>query len=132
MSIILQSEQHRIAWSLVQQVVERALPGETGSQRLQQVGALLTILAYQDGPDPLTSQRFAEIFGMAPPQTSKLVKLLVARGLVEREQVPQPTGRGVMYILRVSETEAMKKLKEELLSHAAAMLCEPLKPPRTR
>lgn len=106
-------EYQRFVWWLVKQVVERALPGETGAQRAQQVAVLMTIWSCQDR-NPLTAQKLSEIYGFASGQTSKLLKRLIDKGLLEREQVAQTSGRGVMYVLRVKETEAFKALKNEL------------------
>lgn len=107
---------HRFVLVLLKQIVDRAFPGETSAQRAQQVAVLLTIWAYDRRGEPLTAQRLSEIYGFEPGQTSKLIKRLLERGLIERERTIQDAGfgRGVMYLLRVRETDELKALKAEL------------------
>lgn len=108
--------QDRLIWHLVKQIVENAFPEETAAARLQQVAVLLTINALQDQPEPLTTQRLGEVYGLTPSQTHKIVTRLVERGLVERSQIHNRLGRGHAYALRVIETDEIRDLRQAIIA----------------
>ncbi|MEJ7014823.1 MarR family transcriptional regulator [Sinorhizobium meliloti] len=107
---------NRLIWHLVKQIVENAFPEETAASRLQQVAVLLTINALQNQPEPLTTQRLGEIYGLNASQTHKLVTRLVERGLVIREQIHNRLGRGHAFALRLVETPELKILRDAILN----------------
>lgn len=109
--------QHQLIWHLVKQIVERAFPEETAAARLQQVAILLTINALQDEPEPLTTQKLGEVYGLTVSQTHKLVTRLVERGLIERTQVLNRRGRGHAFALRVVETEELRQLRQAVVAN---------------
>jgi predicted transcriptional regulator len=45
---------------------------------------------------------------------ARLIKRLMDRGLVERESVPQRSGKGIMYALRVKDTPELRDIKTRL------------------
>ncbi|MGI2036340.1 MarR family transcriptional regulator [Rhizobium panacihumi] len=95
----------------MKQVVESILPDETGPARLQQVAVLLTINALQDGPEPVTTARIGEIYGITPSTAHKLITRLLERGLIEKEVIRNRQNRGHSTALRIVETEEVKQLR---------------------
>ena len=108
MSSIEQSQ--KIARFLIQQVVERSTPDETGSQRAQQVAILVTIWACHDESEPMTAHRLSEICGFTSRQISGIIARLLKRGLLRREKLVQPHGKGVMYALHIADLDAIDNL----------------------
>ncbi|MDR6671243.1 helix-turn-helix domain-containing protein [Rhizobium sp. 1399] len=102
--------QDRLVWHLVKQVVETIFPDETGAARLQQVAVLLTINALQDGPEPVTTARIGEIYGITPSMAHKLIARLLDRGLIEKKTILNRQNRGHSTALRVVETDILKQL----------------------
>ena len=62
----------------------------------------------------MSAQELADIFGYDSASMAKLIKRLMTRGLIERAPVPQKTGKGIMYALRIKETAQTKELKSQL------------------
>lgn len=103
--------QDRLVWHLVKQVVETTFPDETGPSRLQQVAVLLTINALQDEPEPVTTARIGEIYGITASTAHKLIGRLLERGLIEKKTIRNRQNRGHSTALRVVETDEVKQLR---------------------
>lgn len=106
-------QHHRIAWHLMKQVVEKALPDETPPARLKQVAILLSIHVLEQQLKTVTTSDVAAVYGLSSPQITKILQPLVQKGLIEREKIVNRQGRGHALALRVKQTPEMKALLKE-------------------
>ncbi|MDF1599534.1 helix-turn-helix domain-containing protein [Mesorhizobium sp. YIM 152430] len=107
-------ESNRLVWEMVKPVIERALPDETPSMRLQQVAVLMTIYALEAREEVVTAQMVTEAYGLSRAQTHRLVTSLVEKGVLHAEQTHNRLGRGRSTALKLIETPEFAALKAVL------------------
>lgn len=94
----------------VERIIDEIFPKETSAARLQQVGLFTLIYMLQGEREPVTAARLAAMTGMADAQIIRLVRKLIAIGLVERTKILNKQGRGRAFQLTIKHTKQTKRL----------------------
>ena len=95
---------------LVERILAKALPKESGAARLQQVGLFTLIYMLQGDKEPVTVSRLSRLTGQGDAQIIKQVNKLIDVELVERTQILNKQGRGRAFHLSIKETPKTKRL----------------------
>lgn len=90
-----------ISWSsisfsayLMQQIMEYPREGETTNSRMRQVTTLLMVFYAQASKNPPKGAEIAEYFGVARNVIQETLDLLIERGLLVEEEVPNSSRHG--------------------------------------
>jgi DNA-binding MarR family transcriptional regulator len=74
------------------------------------IGMFALIYALERDEEPLTAARLARFAGMSEPQVHIHVQKLIDRGLVSREKIKGPHGKGRSFRLSIKHTGKTKRL----------------------
>jgi len=95
---------------LVERILEKVLPKETGAARLQQIGLFTLIYMLEGDKEPVTVSRLMKITGQSDAQIIKHLRKLMDAELVERRQILNRQGRGRAFALSIKHTPKTKRL----------------------
>lgn len=95
---------------LVERILQKALPKESGAARLQQIGLFTLIYMLQGDKEPVTVSRLMRITGQSDAQINKHMRKLIDEELVERTQILNKQGRGRAFALSIKHTPKTKRL----------------------
>jgi predicted transcriptional regulator len=95
---------------LVERILQKALPKESGAARLQQIGLFTLIYMLQGDKEPVTVSRLMRITGQSDAQINKHMRKLIDEELVERTQILNKQGRGRAFHLSIKHTPKTKRL----------------------
>src|SRR6266576_23291 len=95
---------------LVERILEKMLPKESGAARLQQIGLFTLIYMLQGDKEPVTVSRLTRISGQGDAQINKHMRKLIDEELVERTQILNKQGRGRAFALSIKHTPKTKRL----------------------
>jgi DNA-binding transcriptional regulator GbsR (MarR family) len=95
---------------LVERILEKVFPKETGAARLQQVGLFTLIYMLQGDDEPVTARRLAAMTGQSEPQVSVQLRKLVDIELIERKKIKNKQGRGHAFQLSIKHNAKTKRL----------------------
>jgi predicted transcriptional regulator len=99
---------------LVERILAKVFPKETGAARLQQVGLFTLIYMLQNDEQPVTASRLTEMTGQTGGQVGLQLKKLVDVGLVERKKILNKQGRGYAFHLTIKHTAKTKRLLDAI------------------
>src|ERR1044071_7278279 len=92
-----QDHSRKVIRMLVERILAKTFPKETGAARLQQVGLFTLIYMLQGDKEPVTGQGDAQII--------RQLRKLIDVGLVERTQILNKQGRGRAFALSIKHTQ---------------------------
>jgi DNA-binding transcriptional ArsR family regulator len=95
---------------LVERILEKVLPKESGAARLQQIGLFTMIYMLQGDKEPVTVSRLTRLTGQGDAQINKHLRKLIDEELVERTQILNKQGRGRAFHLSIKHTPKTKRL----------------------
>ncbi len=95
---------------LVERILERIFPDETGAARLQQVGLFTLVYMLQGDKEPITATRLVRMTGQTEGQVGKQLRKLVDVDLVERAKILNKQGRGYAFQLSIKHNAKTKRL----------------------
>jgi len=95
---------------LVERILEKVLPKESGAARLQQIGLFTLIYMLEGDKEPVTVSRLMRITGQSDAQIIKHLRKLMDEDLVERTQILNRQGRGRAFALSIKHTAKTKRL----------------------
>lgn len=99
---------------LVERILEKVFPDETGAARLQQVGLFTLIYLLQDDKEPVTASRLSAMTGQTVTQVGNQLQKLVSINLVERAKILNKQGRGYAWHLSISGNPKSRKLAKAI------------------
>ncbi len=95
---------------LVERILQKALPKESGAARLQQIGLFTLIYMLQGEKEPVTVSRLSKITAQGDAQINKHLRKLLDEELVERTQIRNKQGRGRAFQLSIKHTPKTRRL----------------------
>jgi predicted transcriptional regulator len=95
---------------LVERILHKVLPKESGAARLQQIGLFTLVYMLQGDKGPVTVSRLMRITGQSDAQINKHMRKLMDEELVERTQILNKQGRGRAFALSIKHTPKTKRL----------------------
>ena len=95
---------------LVERILQKALPKESGAARLQQIGLFTLIYMLQGDKEPVTVSRLTAITGQGDAKIIKHLRKLTDAELIERTQILNKQGRGRAFQLSIKHTPKTKRL----------------------
>ena len=104
---------------LLERILERTFPKESGAARLQQVGLFTLIYVMQGDKEAVTAKRLSQLTGQPDGDVGNQVKKLIELELVERTQILNKQGRGRAYKLTIKPNEQTKRLTKAIDKAAA-------------
>jgi len=104
---------------LLERILEKTFPRESGAARMQQVALFTLIYVLQGDDEPVTARRLAELSGQPEGDVGQKVKKLIALDLVERTQILNKQGRGRAYRLTVKQNSKTKPLTKAIAKAAS-------------
>ena len=99
---------------MLERILEKAFPRQTGAARLQQVGLFTLIYLMQADKEDVTARRLSRLTGQSEGDVSTQVKKLVALNLIVRTQIPNKQGRGRAFKLLVKDNAQAKRLTQAI------------------
>ncbi|HKA78032.1 MAG TPA: hypothetical protein VKD19_13100 [Pseudolabrys sp.] len=99
---------------LVERILEKVFPDETGAARLQQVGLFTLIYLLQDDKEPVTASRLSAMTGQTVTQIGNQLQKLVSINLVERAKILNKQGRGYAWHLSISGSPKSRRLAKAI------------------
>jgi predicted transcriptional regulator len=105
---------------LIERIIGEIFPRETGAARLQQLGLLLLIFAYEEDGKPVTATRLAELTGQSRNRVYKQLEKLDAVDVIDRMDILSPHGRGRTFALSIKHNAKTKRLLKLLEKAAVA------------
>src|SRR2546421_13097770 len=105
---------------LLERILEKAFPRESGAARLQQVGLFTLIYVLQADKETVTARRLSRITGQSEGDVSNQVRKLMELDLVERTQILNKQGRGRAYQLTIKDNGQTKRLTKAIDKAAAS------------
>src|SRR5258708_6348851 len=99
---------------LVERILEKVFPDETGAARLQQVGLFTLIYLLQDDKEPVTASRLSAMTGQTVTQIGNQLQKLVSINLVERAKILNKQGRGYAWHLSISGSPKSRQLAKAI------------------
>lgn len=104
---------------LVERILERIFPDETGAARLQQVGLFTLIYMLQGDKEPVTATRLVQMTGQTEGQVGKQLKKLIEVKLIERTKILNKQGRGYAWQLSIKHNAKTKRLADAIAKGGA-------------
>ena len=104
---------------LLERILKKTFPRESGAARMQQVALFTLIYVLQGDDEPVTARRLAELSGQPEGDVGQKVKKLIALDLVERTQILNKQGRGRAYHLTVKQNRRTKPLTKAIAKAAS-------------
>lgn len=95
---------------LVERILQKVLPKESGAARLQQIGLFTMIYMLQGDDEPVTVSRLTQLTGQGDAQIIRHLRKLIDENLVERTQILNKQGRGRAFHLSIKHTPQTKRL----------------------
>jgi DNA-binding MarR family transcriptional regulator len=99
---------------MLERILEKAFPRQSGAARLQQVGLFTLIYLMQADKEDVTARRLSHLTGQSEGDVSTQVKKLVALDLIERTQITNKQGRGRAFKLTVKDNATAKRLTKAI------------------
>src|SRR5262245_14878482 len=99
---------------LLERILEKTFPRESGAARMQQVALFTLIYVLQGDDEPVTARRLAELSGQPEGDLGLQVKKLIALHLVARTQSLNKQGPGRAYRLTVKRNSKTKPLTKAI------------------
>src|ERR1043166_6504271 len=99
-----QDHSRKVIRMLVERILAKTFPKETGAARLQQVGLFTLIYMLQGDKEPVTVSLLTRMTGQGDAQIIRQLRKLIDVGLVERTQILNRQGRGRAFALSIKHT----------------------------
>jgi predicted transcriptional regulator len=99
---------------LVERILAKVFPDETGAARLQQVGLFTLIYLLQGDKAPITASRLSGMTGQTVTQVGNQLQKLMSIKLVERTKVLNKQGRGYAWHLSISNDPKSRRLAKAI------------------
>jgi predicted transcriptional regulator len=99
---------------LVERILEKVFPDETGAARLQQVGLFTLIYLLQGDKEPVTASRLSAMTGQTVTQIGNQLQKLISINLVERTKILNKQGRGYAWHLSISDDPKSRRLAKAI------------------